>query len=606
MSTFYIPSDSGWNDNGTMGAAAKLRLKVDRTYNASTNRSSLTITLQGLAPNYSGKYYLLDNASISLNGSTIFSGGGSGSQSLSYYVQYQGDSTWHDLKQSNGNTYSWTATVNHSTDGTATAQFNVSVRLYTSSYYFTFYSVSGSASINETRQFTLSISAGTGSTITVKKGTTTLSNGATVTYGDSLIITFTANTGYDLGTHTVNGSTFTSGGTHTVTGAVSVVSTATKKTFTLAISAGTGSSITVKKGTTTLSNGATITYGDILTVTFGVSTGYNLGTHTVNGSTFTSGNNHTVTGAVSVISSATVKSFTLSVSVGAHTTIVVNRTSSLLGSGSTGNLSNGSTIYYNDVLEISFSVSDGCVLSTHTVNGSAFTSGSSHTVTAAVSVVSSATVNSYQLSLTAGNYVTLSVNRTSSPVQGAAEGYLSNGSTIYYGDILSVTYAISVGATVSVHTLNGSDFVSGVSHTVSASVTVIVQATLNTYTITKSLDAHSALTIQRTSSPYGNGSTGVLSDESLVYYGDVLELTASTDTGYGIDTMSINSEQYSDNPHVVIVDTSLLIEILSKALGFIYIDSGASINKYKILIDSGASYEQYRAMIDTGSEIVPY
>lgn len=40
--------------------------------------------------------------------------------------------------------------------------------------------------------------------------------------------------------------------------------------------------------------------------------------------------------------------------------------------------------------------------------------------------------------------------------------------------------------------------------------------------------------------------------------------------------------------------------------GLVYIDSGASIEKYKILIDSGSSLDQYRAMVDTGSQIVPY
>ena len=164
---------------------------------------------------------------------------------------------------------------------------------------------SHAVSLSYANTYTLSISAGTGSSITVKRNGTTLSNGATITYGDVLTITFKASTGYNLATHTVNGSTFTSGGTHTVTGAVKVVSTATKKTYTLSISAGTGSTITVKKGSTTLSNGATITYGDVLTISFGSKPGYQLKTHTLNGSSFTSGGSHTVKGNVTVIASAT-------------------------------------------------------------------------------------------------------------------------------------------------------------------------------------------------------------------------------------------------------------------------------------------------------------
>lgn len=80
--------------------------------------------------------------------------------------------------------------------------------------------------------YSLSVSAGTGSSITVNRtssgfgGTGNLSNGATLYTGDKLKITFTPSTNYAIHTHKVNNTTFTSGNTHTVSGNVSVVSTA--------------------------------------------------------------------------------------------------------------------------------------------------------------------------------------------------------------------------------------------------------------------------------------------------------------------------------------------------------------------------------------------
>lgn len=395
------------------------------------------------------------------------------------------------------------------------------------------------------------------------------------------------------------------GGSWEYNGSVYPSLTPIARQFTLSVSAGTGSNITVKRNGTTIYGGATVTYGDVLTITFGANTGYNLGTHTVNGSTFTSGNTHTVTAAVSVISTATLKSFLLSTNIGRNTSLTVNRTSSPLGGGSTGVLSYGATIYYNDVLKITFGVTTGCVLTTHTVNGIAFTSGNSHTVTAAVSVVSAATVNSYALSMSSSGRITLTVNRTSSPLQGAAQGYLSNGATIYYGDVLSVAFEVSTGSTLSVHTIDGVNFNSGYAHTVTAAVAVVVSATLNEYQITRSVGVGVSLVIQRTASPYGHGTIGVLTGDT-VYYGDELQLTVQASSGYAIDSMKINQVPYYDNPHTVTVVNALLITILAAALGFVRIDSGAAIEKYKILIDSGSAYEQYRAMIDTGSEIVPY
>lgn len=82
-------------------------------------------------------------------------------------------------------------------------------------------------------KFSLSISAGTGSSITVLRTSsdvgaslTSLSHNSAIYYGDKLKISFAAQTNYTLSSTTVNGAAFTSGSTFTVTGATSVVSTA--------------------------------------------------------------------------------------------------------------------------------------------------------------------------------------------------------------------------------------------------------------------------------------------------------------------------------------------------------------------------------------------
>lgn len=238
--------------------------------------------------------------------------------------------------------------------------------------------------------FTLSISQGTGSTATVKRNGTGLSNGASINYGDILTITYGASTGYNLVTHTVNGSAFASGGNHTVTGDVAVVATASLKTFKLSISDGTGAVISVKRNGTALSNGATLTYGDEITITFEASAGYEL-TYT----SHTSGDSYTVTADVSVSATATVLSYLLSISQGQGTTVMVKRTSSPKQGASTGSLSDGATVYYSDVLDITITAKDGYKLSSATVNGSAFYSGNSHTVTGAVNVAAVALLYAY-------------------------------------------------------------------------------------------------------------------------------------------------------------------------------------------------------------------
>lgn len=170
-STFYIPSSSGWEDNGTQGSAAKLRLKVVREYDAATNQSTLTITPQSYCTSWGLKFMLLANALLTLNGSTVYSGGGSSSEATNLSVTYDTTTTWADVKnETTGDSVAWTATVNHDATGNATFSFAVDFRFYrvSSPVYTTFYGKTGSKTVNEPRASTLSASDGTfGSSVSI-------------------------------------------------------------------------------------------------------------------------------------------------------------------------------------------------------------------------------------------------------------------------------------------------------------------------------------------------------------------------------------------------------------------------------------------------------
>lgn len=257
--------------------------------------------------------------------------------------------------------------------------------------------------------------------------------------------------------------------------------------YTLTTSAGTGSTITVKRtsspnagaSTGTLSSGATIYTGDKLTIIFGANTGYTLATNTVTGATSNGNNIYTVSGNVKVVSSATVNSYTLTIGSGTGYTITVNRTSSKYGGGSTGVLSNG-TIYYGDTLTITFTASTGYTLNTRTVNSTSVTSNTyTCTVKDNVSVAATVAVNMYILYINEGTGCTITVKRTSSPNKGAGTGNLSNGNYIYYGDVLTIKFKALEAYELVTNIVNGSDFSSGSSYTVTTSdVTVAATAKL--------------------------------------------------------------------------------------------------------------------------------
>lgn len=165
--------------------------------------------------------------------------------------------------------------------------------------------------------------------------------------------------------------------------------------YTLSVTAGTGSSVSVNRtssgyaSTGVITNGARLYRGDTLKITFTASSGYAISTHTVNGSAFTSGSSHTVSGNVAVAAAA-LAAYTLTISAGTGSTIAVNRTSSQCAA--TGSLSNNAKIYSGDKLKITFAAGANYAIDTHTVNGAAFTSGNTHTVSGNTTVAATARV----------------------------------------------------------------------------------------------------------------------------------------------------------------------------------------------------------------------
>ena len=340
------------------------------------------------------------------------------------------------------------------------------------------------------KPYSLTINTSTGVSATVNRSsspnqhasTGILSNGSTVYYGDILGVTGAVSTGYTLDPNNTSVTGLGTGGV--VNDNVVVNMSATLNTYTLSISAGTGSSITVNRtsspngggATGNLSNGAVLYYGDNLTISYSASTGYNIGTHTVNGTSFTSGTQYTVSGDISVVTTASVKTYSLSISQGTGTTITVNRTASSYGGGSTGNLANNATLYYGDSLTISYSTGAAYNIGVHTVNSNTFTSGATYTVSSNISVVTTASVKTYQLSISAGSNTSVTVNRTASSYGGGSTGSLSNNATLYYGDNLTISYSVSSGYNISTHTVNGSTFTSGSQYTVSSNISVVTTA----------------------------------------------------------------------------------------------------------------------------------
>ena len=365
--THYVPNENGWSNRGYF-----FRLKVDQDYDNVNNKSVLTVSLESYHESYSGTHNFLDNSEnptyIKADGNTLVTLG------TAYKITYNASNTWQQIKSSSGPN-EWKYTVNHNSSGNATVNFETAGRMYmyyNGNNYYGDMDKTMSYTFTGVRAFSLSISAGANSSIAVTRGGSALSSTDLIYYEDVLTITFGADEGYNLGTHTVNGETFISGETHMVYDDVFVISDATVKSYKLRISAGEGSTINVSRtesplqnaDISDLNNDADIYYNDKLEITFSAETGYNLTTTQVNNNDF-SGGEYTVKGDVSVASAASLKSYTLTIQPDAHSNISVYKDGSALSSGD--------TIYHFDALLITVTANGGYKIKSAEINGTSLT-----------------------------------------------------------------------------------------------------------------------------------------------------------------------------------------------------------------------------------------
>ena len=197
----------------------------------------------------------------------------------------------------------------------------------------------------------------------------------------------------------------------------------------------------------------------------------------------------------------TVKSYTASWSTGTGYSISVKRTSSPKAGASTGTINSGATVYYGDVLSVTYTASTGYTIGSKgstsiTVNGNVTSSN----------IYATATVNSYKVSWNTGTGYTIAVNRTSSPKGGASTGALSNGATIYYGDVLSVTYTASTGYSIS---SKGSTSITVTGNVTSSNI--YATAKVNSYTYNIVYKSSNGTDLGSSTATYNYGTTNTIS-----------------------------------------------------------------------------------------------
>lgn len=201
--------------------------------------------------------------------------------------------------------------------------------------------------------------------------------------------------------------------------------------------------------------------------------------------------------------------------------------------------------------------------------------------------VANATARSLSISEGTGSSVT--VTRQSSPW--VATGSISNGATVYDGDVLKIGFSVSTGYNLSVRTVNGSTFTSGGIHTVSGNVTVVSRATVKSYTLTITADSHALVTVTRGGEALSNGAE--------INHFDQISVTASAVSGYKVSAADINGTAISPGTAVShTVSGPVTVTVFTEALSNLFIDIGGRRKRVMVLIDSGGERKHYRSIFE--------
>ena len=149
----------------------------------------------------------------------------------------------------------------------------------------------------------------------------------------------------------------------------------------------------------------------------------------------------------------------------------------------------------------------------YTSDGTEITSDIIMTADKEITAIAHWSAKSYKINWNTGTGYTITVKRTSSPYANASIGTLNNEASIYYGDVLNITYSATSG-----YSLKSNGITSA---TVSSNITsadVYATASVNSYTYNIVYKSSNGTSLGTATAKYNYGTTNTISPKSFTGY----------------------------------------------------------------------------------------
>jgi hypothetical protein len=204
-------------------------------------------------------------------------------------------------------------------------------------------------------------------------------------------------------------------------------------------------------------------------------------------------------------------------------------------------VNSGALIFEGTELTITATPETGYLLETLKVNGNDFTSGEIHTVTGATEIIATFIIKKYEVTFNTPNYGTLTVMNDQTPV--------NTGDSVTHGTILTITATPASYHHIRALTINDVAF-SGGTHEVVSEIAINAVFAIDTFAVIFNNPYNGTLSVMIGSTPLNSG--------DFVPHGTVLTITATPNTSYAIETLTVNGGDFESGKQHTVIETTVI------------------------------------------------